>query len=467
MIQEIYNDSGTLLQTIEITTPNYGVTISKNNVAALNSGDLQTLVSSSSLSPGIYYKVIDVTGWDVYLLAFTNTKLAKIGYAVHQSTFTPAEVEYNLSTNFLIRVYDLTYYNWVEGTTNISQFPWGNSAFNYNKVDQFSTLILGTTSFTQFSKNLVTNGSTFNIDSATNIAAIINNKIIGGYTYLAGCYFHDFQDNTIKGDVTFVINNGGSGIIGNNEFIDLVSSMWLEGTIPNMEFNKFSKGAGILATTGNAVTVTYDISYNDIENSVINISNCIFDALSHNIIKDSTITITTGGGDYSYNTIINSEFSIDNSSTITGCEINGVKAGTGASLDSGDNYINCVYKVNEYSTFWVYYNFTNTAYFSSGVLYIQPQHQYIMGIFIASQNSSSHTISTIVGYPDSHKYRITRSSTNTLNIATGGNISFFAGSPSSPITIDSSQTDYLEFDSRPFPVGSGSSNAYLTSCMKY
>lgn len=456
MIQEVYNDSGTLISIIDVPVPvDAPIIVKGDKLRVLTSTDLQSLITAQALSPSYLYKISNTANWDVYVTALNSSVLDSIAFGVHQSTGTKAEIEYNVTTNTVVRVYDLSYYNWIEGATNINNFVWGNPNYAYNTIKN-GGVFTNNGVINSFRFNLITDAATLIITNTSNVAAIVGNKILDAVTTIDNSNFHDFSYNTINSTITFKVNNSGTGNINNNVFTDLGATSLIYGSVTDFSFNTFTKLSSVSCT--GIITVNTAITGNNVEGSTLAfIGNGTFDDFSYNNIKASSVSLDTPTfGSLTYNEITDSSLYIQNDTGITKCNIRGASS---AVLDTAELYNGCIYDYNNESTFYVSYDFTNSTYYNSNTMIVNTGHTGIMGIFVATTKTTESIITSITNFPSAHKFILKNNCTGNIVITTAGGIKIITSAyVSTPITLVGGGTlgaDFVKFDARSTPLGDG------------
>ena len=458
---QVYNDTGTLLST---DVQKYIPTVINSIVSVTNAEALE-LLNLGALSPGTFYKITDCTTGPVYVQAITSNSLNPIGYSeIGIAGGTYGEVQYDVNTNQLTRVYDLKYYNWVEGNANIIYFPWGSSHIAYNTIKGGASVNIHSTAASlanHWTNNLFQN-CTFTIDSSCNIGNFDGNQFTDGTISLTGLTSTGFINNKIAANITL---GGSIDNITNNEIVN-TSSFYLTGTITDFIDNVINNGSGISASS----ITTPSFSKCNINGSSVTITSLNVTDFTDNTIWNSTVTFsaTTGVSRFVSNIIKDSEFTTSYETGLVNCNIFAVRAGS--DLDTAIIYQYCEYKRGEFSTFYAEYDFSNPAYYvgpSSNMMIVQPQHADIMGIFYVFNNNVD-TIDTITNYPTKHKFSIRAKigNTQTFQIGNAANIIFpqsfsWASLPLAMNTFGGLPADTIIFDGRPDKVGAGG-NIYVT-----
>jgi len=272
----------------------------------------QALQASSTLQPGQFYRIIDVTpDWQVIAMADSISRMSFNGEGIFNSNLRCA-VLYNLTSNQLLRVDDPTYQNTIEGYANISGFPWGQAAYNNNRVTGGGVLILTGATLTSFAYNTVGEGSTFDL---TNCSAqnVTRNTVIEGSAFdLSSFTGFDVTANLCDGGATqsysgctmlagdIAQNQAQSGgtisltgcTVGNNITANKVTAtaliQFISSTLFNLNYNEVSASARILgdATTTNTVGINKNICASD---GVLNLSGGLTGTVFNNSVTTAGI----------------------------------------------------------------------------------------------------------------------------------------------------------------------------------
>lgn len=230
----------------------------------------------------------------------------------------------------------------------------------------------------------------------------------------------------------------------------------------NITLTRFSDNyisASTLTNSGTASTVDI-IANNKINFSTVTFSGADYDEFTDNSITLSTFLVESGntGKLLKTNTVNNSDITIQNSTEIISCSIDGMQS---SSLNTGLLYDSRVYIKNNFSNFHADYDFSDTAVFDpvTFIFTVDSLHKNWVGRFRVINNQVGDEIRYIDNCPDLHSFTIVQRTGSDLIITPGFDISLPIAYPS-PFALINSDVDFIELSKIPTPVGLGSGVAY-------
>lgn len=256
---------------------------------AITVAALQALKASTSLEAGKHYLITDVTpDWEVIVMATSTAEVTTQGDAIYQNVLF-CEAFYDLDTNTILKIYDPTNFNEVEGDQNIAVFQWNNALWNGNIIVENSSLIYPSGTVTNFQNNTLLSNSQIDITDAT-IANVIGNTLQNGATIMA-----------MNAQVESVSYN----LISQGASIDCFATTSLFG----IDYNVLNQSSALSVSSA---TLSGHASNNTLSGSSnITIDTAVDEIVNNTLGNNSYITITTGSSSLSIrNNILGGQSSI-------------------------------------------------------------------------------------------------------------------------------------------------------------
>lgn len=247
---------------------------------------LQALAASSTMVQGTLYQVTDVTAdWQVVILAESTSDVSFQGQGIYQNNLY-TEAWYNLYTNQLLRIYDPTYQNDIEGETNILGFTWNTPLWFDNRISGGSSVTFTGASITNFYSNTFTDGCLVDLTNLT-CTDFFGNNISGSPTTLQApsAIITEFGNNNITLQSSVLLDDCNiSGFTNNN-----ISASFIFGQASTVvglfSANDFTQ-SGLLDMQGAYINFFSDNQLKDVGS--ITISDSTIDGLIKNIVQNNS-----------------------------------------------------------------------------------------------------------------------------------------------------------------------------------